>query len=204
MKFIPMLIAAAAALAVTGASAQVAGATGGLNDSANFLALSNANVSGGAIYLDTQNFPATAARPENSSPSILTVGNWVAAGPSNTNNGGGDAILTLSPGTTYVSFLWGSPDTYNMLTVHTDAGWKTFTAGALGILPVGGSQSQANYVNFTPTAGATMITSLVFSSQNTNAFEISNVTAVPEPGTYAMLLAGLGALGFVAKRRKAA
>ena len=30
-----------------------------------------------------------------------------------------------------------------------------------------------------------------------------NVTAVPEPGTYAMLLAGLAAVGFVAKRRNA-
>ena len=204
MKFIPALIAAAAALAATGVSAQVAGSIGGLNDSANFLALSSANVSGGAIYADWQNFPATAARPANSVPSIATVGHWVAAGPSNTNNGGGSATLTLGAGTTYVSFLWGSPDNYNKLTVHTNAGSTSFTAGALGILPVAGSQSQANYVNFTPTGNATAITSLVFSSPNSNAFEISNVTAVPEPGTYAMLLAGLGALGFVARRRKAA
>ena len=30
-----------------------------------------------------------------------------------------------------------------------------------------------------------------------------NVSAVPEPGTYAMLLGGLGLLGYVARRRKA-
>jgi hypothetical protein len=28
------------------------------------------------------------------------------------------------------------------------------------------------------------------------------VSAIPEPETYALMLAGLGALGFVAKRRK--
>ena len=30
----------------------------------------------------------------------------------------------------------------------------------------------------------------------------SLVTAVPEPGTYAMILAGLGAMGFIARRRR--
>jgi secreted PhoX family phosphatase len=38
------------------------------------------------------------------------------------------------------------------------------------------------------------------SSGNDRLIQIS---AVPEPGTYAMLLAGLGAVGFVARRRKA-
>ena len=48
MKLIPTLIAAAAAIAATGVSAQVAGSIGGMNDSASFLALSSSNVSGGA------------------------------------------------------------------------------------------------------------------------------------------------------------
>jgi hypothetical protein len=40
------------------------------------------------------------------------------------------------------------------------------------------------------------------SCTNQSDYTLSSVTAVPEPGTYAMLLAGLGALGFVARRRK--
>jgi hypothetical protein len=39
------------------------------------------------------------------------------------------------------------------------------------------------------------------SCTNQSDYTLSSVTAVPEPGTYAMLLAGLGALGFVARRR---
>jgi len=37
---------------------------------------------------------------------------------------------------------------------------------------------------------------------NTGAVDASLVTSVPEPETYATMLAGLGLLGFVAARRK--
>ena len=41
-----------------------------------------------------------------------------------------------------------------------------------------------------------------FGGNNANQFYVSSVTAVPEPETYAMLLAGLGLLGFTARRRQ--
>ena len=38
---------------------------------------------------------------------------------------------------------------------------------------------------------------------NTNTvFTVTNIAPVPEPETYAMLLAGLGLLGFIARRKK--
>jgi hypothetical protein len=37
---------------------------------------------------------------------------------------------------------------------------------------------------------------------STGTFHITSVTPIPEPETYAMLLAGLGLMGFVARRRQ--
>ena len=195
------LFAAAIAVASFASSAQVTGGLGSVGSS--FLTLSSSNVLGGALYTASQTF-AYAVRPTNASPVINTVGNWGAvAGTQNTNNGGGvTATLNLPSGIGRVSFLWGSPDTYNSLIVNTDAGSKTFTAAALGIDP-NSATNAASYVNFAVSGGAKAITSLTFVS-STNAFEFSNVAAVPEPGTYAMLLSGLMAVGFVVRRRRAA
>lgn len=86
------------------------------------------------------------------------------------------SVTLLGPGGPY-SFSLNSPDPFETWSVTIPS------------LPLGNYTLQLGYVK---TGTATI--------SYAGSFE---VTAVPEPGTYAMLLAGLAAVGFVAKRRSA-
>lgn len=198
MSRTPLLAIALAAAAVTAQASPTAG-LGSLSSSFIDLSLPG-TVTGGALY--TANAIPDAAIPHNASPLINTVGTWVAAGPSNTNNGGGDAVLNLGVGTTGVSFLWGSPDTYNSFVVATTAGEYALGPGVFGAsVLLNQDQNAAYYVNFT-TSGSESILSLTFSSPGTNAIEIANVAVVPEPEAYGLALAGMAVVGFAMRRRR--
>lgn len=86
------------------------------------------------------------------------------------------------------------------------AGLDVFVGGAH--YSFDGSTPVTNHtVNFTSTGG---MQALVFSSVGGDGYSgavldnVSVTAAVPEPETYAMMLAGLGLVGFIARRRKAA
>ena len=157
-------------------------------------------MTGGALY--TADAIPDAAIPYNASPVILTVGTWLAAGPSNTNNLGSDAVLSLGAGTAGVSVLWGSPDTYNSFVVETNLAEYAFGPSVSGsTVLLDGNRSAADYVNFMDSVRET-ITSLTFSSPGSNAIEIANVAVVPEPEAYGLALAGLSVIGFAMARRR--
>lgn len=71
--------------------------------------------------------------------------------------------------------MFGSMDSWTLAPIALNAGNHT--------IAISGANGSAFHANFTYTDAP--------------------AAAVPEPETYAMLLAGLGALGFVARRRKA-
>ena len=209
MKLVKILFASVALAASLGAQAQVTGSLGG--GSGTFLLLSspalctlavpctltgsvNATIVGGTILNADQPF---ADIPKGA----IAGGNFLSAGPTTTE----PSVVTFGTPIDYVSFLWGSPDTYNGLTIITNLGNFAFSAAGLGFSVTNGDQSFSQYVQFFASAG-TQITGMIFSNDpRIDAFEVANfsVTApVPEPETYALMLAGFAALGFMARRRR--
>jgi len=137
--------------------------------------------------------PGWAAQPAGS------TGNYLSVGPSGSQPT--METLTFGAGASYFGFLWGSPDDYNTLTVTTNLAEYGYS-GALITNPANGNRLVSGFANFTAGAGE-VITSVKWQS-GSNAFETDNhaVVAVPEPETYALMLAGLAAVGFVARRRR--
>jgi hypothetical protein len=143
-----------------------------------------------------------------------STGQYFSAGPSTSTPG---TVLLGSVGTLYsLSFIWGSIDAYNTLTFTDAAGnplvgsQYTYTGSQIAALIPAFAQGnqtandQNPIVTFLFTGlDQTLVGGFQMSSTQ-NAFEIDNiaVNAVPEPGTWAMMLLGFGAIGFAIRRRK--
>jgi len=202
MKFTTLITTSAAALlASTGAHAQIAGSLG--TSAGPFTSLSAAGLAGGSVATLSGGTVYTSDQPFADIPAGGIFGNtFLAAGPTS----GSTATLTFTPGYSYLSFLWGSPDTYNSLTVTSSLGAvQTFTAAALGFAVTNGNQAFSQYVQFSTLGAGEYISSVVFSnSPSQDAFEAANfrVTAVPEASTWAMLVLGVGAVGGAMRRRR--
>lgn len=149
----------------------------------------------GGLYNNTALISGVAARP------VGSTGNYLSVGNSGTSSG--PTTLTFTKGLSYFGFLWGSPDNYNRVTFWNGNTQLGSYDGSSVQLPTNGDQSFSSFFNVS-TLGNDVITKVTFAS-NGMAFETDNhafVTAVPEPETYAMMLAGLGLMASIARRRK--
>lgn len=204
-----LLLASAAVFAVTAAAPASAAVVGmrTTGPAPSVLTLSStglsngatpvATLTGGTVYNGDQPF---ADQP------VGSVSSFLAAGPTS----GSSATLTFLVTSNFLSFLWGSPDTYNTLSINSTTGGVTttdnFTAAGLGFPVTNGAQNFSQYVRFDGTTAGTRINSVTFSNTpSIDAFESANfsITApVPEPATWALMLVGFGGIGFAMRRRK--
>jgi hypothetical protein len=132
--------------------------------------------------------------------------NFYTVGPGTGQSSPG--TVTLGSLSRYFGYFGGSPDTYNSIELYKGTTWLAtfsgiFLAAAVPVSPDGNWNTGA-YWNIWADNASEHFNIVKFVS-STNAFETDNhasIAAIPEPGTYAMMLAGLGLMALVARRRK--
>jgi len=138
---------------------------------------------------------------DNGAQPLGTTGNYLSV------LGGGTENVTFSNRASF-SFFWGSIDNFNTIVVHTTTdGDVTFLGSAIPGLLVGsgveatGCQTLTNCNRyFTFTDDSSLITGFSISSSQ-NSFELTNISAVPEPATWAMMILGFLGIGFLSYRK---
>jgi hypothetical protein len=132
-------------------------------------------------------------------------------------NGAESAVLSFASflgerDVSQFSFFWGSIDTYNTLQLLSRSGAVLYsmTGAALPAAPAGQALALTNRrVTFTLTGSDMELGGLRFTSSRP-AFEVDTLSfatlaaAVPEPASWALMIAGFGAAGVTLRRRKAA
>ena len=122
--------------------------------------------------------------------------------------GGGSALFSFETALSSLGLDYGSADAYNTFVLFlSDGSTESFTGQDIIDIGTADGDQQSPRTNgrltFT-SSGDVFITGLrLVSSQNSLEVDNFGVTsAVPEPGTWAMMLLGFGAIGFSMRRRR--
>ena len=118
--------------------------------------------------------------------------------------GPGVATLTLPTNVQTLSMYIGSLDDFNSISFFTGANVlvNTITGSALREFASGGPDVDVADGRFFFNLSTSNIDKITFGSTS-NSFELDNIAAsVPEPGVWAMMVLGMGGLGYALRRRR--
>ena len=176
---------------------------GGLGTGETLLASFSPGSTGGVVCAGTGCVIQTGSNTLGADPAVGGMGD-----PYLSVLGQGTASFTFAGGLSQLGLDYGSADTYNFFQLLF-AGGATQNFSGQNLITAGtadGNQSSPRTngrLTFLANAGQS-ITGLNLSSGQ-NSLEIDNVGtigAVPEPGTWAMMLFGFGAIGSSMRRRR--
>lgn len=203
MKIQGIAIAVSAMLLACGAQASSFNNAGGLNGMVSSFTTESFDNSGAASNTLAGNLFAGLSFGANIYTSEAYGGSFA--------NFSGTSITNFNPCCTAItSFSFASLASAAAFAFVTNNGISTFTAKLYGnaVESFSAATSTSNGTNYYGFSGIVFDSIEIQSGGSNNAYaldnlQVSQVSAVPEPTTYAMLLAGLGLLGFAARRKAA-
>ena len=150
---------------------------------------------GTSIGTNATTFAATTSTAVR--PAVGSTGNFAGV------LAGGSFITTLLNPSSVFSFVLGSLDSYNSLTLNfADGSMQQLFGDAIAGLATTGTKPSGT-VTYTVTSGP-LLTGATFGSA-VNSFEFDNLaTAVPEPAAWGMMILGFALVGGAMRRRSAA